>query len=248
MALRNYPRKLRFRKVIFRNRLYLSTHPYRIERGYQEGIEDMLSLARSARWEGMWLYSHDYSHWFNIVNKRLYSPGNESEPMACGVKGPSLNLGQLGSRVEHAHFHPGFFERKLIEHMVEGRVKVEGLGDGSMRTVAEARAGVYAAIPSEGDIVMFLEYLNKTSNCEVHFRVVSPHGVMSVELMDPRDSIVDSYRAAKNELLVNAMPREFKRLDPNSAIALGIENLNAHLEGRLTLSMEYRQHTSQIIN
>jgi hypothetical protein len=169
-----------YKKPFLRSRLYLAKNPVSICRSRHDGETDLLSLARKAKYESAWVFSHDWVKWYN-VNVRHVEPEFDGY-VAQGHTMFLFDYSDIGNRVTSYHTHNRCFESKLLEQTLSAYPQASN----------ESRiafAGFNIRLPSREDIGKGVTELEITDpRTDLDIVVVSPYGFTTVAYKSKKPS------------------------------------------------------------
>jgi hypothetical protein len=239
-----------FTEPWFRRKLHLSNSPYMIKKDKEQGEKELTDLVNSANREGAWVYSHDDSYWYNIGYSTFRTKQTEERGSSLGVMTYSMDFSQLGNQVTHYHIHPFCMEREISDSLIlggrsQGIDEKDGKRWNGLNEFARTLAAVRASFPMNKDVETYLDTLRDNPNCQIDFKVVSSHGITTVNIDPTKDTlsnILQRYQIAFKNIILDRAVELYSDKDPNSAIDTAVNTLNQQMNGLLTLSMEYHNH------
>jgi len=238
-----------FTEPLFKRKLHLSNSPYRIKKDKKQGERELSDLVNSANMEGVWAYSHDDSYWYNVGYETFRTDQTVEQASSLGVRTYSGDFSQFGSRLTHYHIHPLCMEEEIRDSLISlgRRQGVSGNELEKLEKFARTLAAVRASVPMDDDVETYVKHLSDSPNCQIDFKIVSPHGTMNVTIDPTKDAlsnILQQYRIAFKNILLERPVELYSNTDFNLAINSAVNNFNQQMNGSLTLSMEYCNHPS----
>lgn len=225
----------------FNNSVFNSLNPNdgfsKLNRSLEGGEKDIVDLVSNSNHEGVWVYSNSDSIWYNIGGEKGEIVRTNDRELELSVSCPVFNLGKLGEKVSHYHFHPNYSrdnDMKAIEEQIISPL----ISDLSLEQVDLLRNAYFQAcevqssLPSVGDIQAYFVYREKSKGCDITFKIGSCLGITTVKLGKESnlDEVLSRY---SNFGSTEDMPRlyEDKNLSP-------LENALKFLDSSLGDSMK----------
>jgi len=247
---------LNFKRLLVRNKLFLSNSPYAFKRSRSDGEDDLRRLVDKAKQEGAWVFREDQPEWFNIGYEVFETESTDDVRGMLGVNTYSFDIGQLGKAVSHYHIHPRSQERKMFDFILGifkdgfGREKYESTNrekqdriEKFFRNHAAARVSVPSTLDGnvKGDVDSWVNALRETNNCILDFKIVTPHGIVTTNFLQdkPDVNVAQKYAQIHRQLQLERAIRLYSDTNEESAISRTIDEINSHMDGEMSLTFSY---------
>jgi len=232
-----------FKKAPFwRRSLYLSTHPYFMIRNQNAGELDLEKLAINAKFEGVWIFSHDRSMWLNLGHITKTLRYGKQDVVEASVAHHDYNLIQWGRKLTHYHIHPKFAEEDIFKQLINTPRAQELKSNPSMyrETVGFARnlAAKQVSTPSIEDIKAYTYLIRANSDCQIDFKIASPYGMLSVEF----SGHAHLHEAVEMYSRIHQTGLQKYQLGENKLESINkmLHDINHGMRGLFRVSMKYR--------
>jgi hypothetical protein len=244
MKLSMAEEKIIFKRPRFRRKLYVSKKPYLLRKGQCEGEKELSDLVLKAKRESIWIYSHNNETWYNITKKNGAVTKRDGTKQ-LSARAHSVSLSQVGKNVTHYHIHPQFVEKieteKIREKIVGIHPLYHTLPEPESKMIHNAfrnTTAVRISIPSVGDIREYAAVTELNKDCNLDFRIVSPHGIIIAAIYgntENPDEFAEEYKKAFTKIV-----RPYPYLDTKKSIDTAVEEINEIMIDKLILDMEHK--------
>ncbi len=237
-----------------RERLYNDTSSYFIEKGMEDGENDLLDLAMNDAREACLLFSHDTKSWYNTnigYKKRSKSTisrvnGNDMVDFNVSLGGTQFFVytEDLGKRISHYHTHPVeadvlFFVSLLdvLDRKTDICVPDGKLAEMQRRFYKRGGLLLQNVLPSVEDLGTYAHMSRYHDHGMLDFKIVSAYGITTVRVNGPLDEkILQKYKQCKDTVGQGVAPQNDREV--RDGISKAVERMN-ETNPALYITMEF---------
>lgn len=214
--------------------------PYRLEKGYEEGLKDLRALTENEFSEGAWIYDREGAVWYSLGGRTLVENGR------VRFQAPLYDLFRLGRRLVFVHIHPQRLETVIAPPR----------GALAMPQFQKKLTSFYSSMPSGADLQCLAALLNESSQpIDLEAIIVTPLGITQIAFPNDAQQLKElgaRFSALKDEAVLRFNARRYHffhgiREEDRRFVQRLVRPLNRQLPEGFEITLRtFEEHSSYI--